>query len=53
MGPFELARRMRVNGVTAYGRPAYEEEVLRRSFFGRTSVILNAPDAIRRVLVDN
>ncbi|MFL5182054.1 MAG: cytochrome P450 [Microvirga sp.] len=53
VGPFELARRMRTNGVTVYARPAYEEEVLRRSFFGRASLVLNAPDAIRHVLVDN
>ena len=53
VGPFELARRMRTNGVTVYARPAYEEEVLPRRFFGRTSLILNAPEAIRRVLVDN
>jgi len=53
VGPFELARRMRTNGVTIYARPAYEEELLRRSFFGRASLVLNAPDAIRHVLVDN
>lgn len=53
MGPFEMARRMRLNGITVYGRPAYEEEVLRRNFFGHGSLVLNAPDAIRRVLVDN
>src|SRR3954463_3858593 len=41
VGPFELARRMRTNGVTVYARPAYEEEVLRRSFFGRASLVLN------------
>src|SRR5215217_4803324 len=52
VGPLELVRRMRTNGVTFYGRPAYEEEVLQRRFFGRTSIVLNAPDAIRHILVD-
>ena len=53
MGPLELARRMRTNGITPYTRRAYEEEVTQRRYFGRTMHVLNAPDAIRRVLVDN
>ena len=53
MGPLELARRMRANGITPYTRRAYEEEVTQRRYFGRTMHVLNAPDAIRRVLVDN
>src|SRR5215207_1630332 len=53
MGPLELARRMRTNGITPYTRRAYEEEVTQRRYFGRTMHVLNAPEAIRRVLVDN
>ena len=52
MGPLEFARRMRTNGITVYARAAYNEEVVQRRFFGRTSLLLNAPEAIRRVLVD-
>src|SRR5829696_9779327 len=52
MRPLDLARRMRTNGITVYAPVAYEEEVLQRSFFGRSSFLLNAPDAIRHVLVD-
>ena len=53
MGPFELARRMRTNGISVYSRRAYEDEVIEREFLGRKSFVLNAPDAIRHVLVDH
>jgi cytochrome P450 len=53
MGVLELFRRMRTNGVTVWPRSAYEEEITNRRFLGRTSFVLNAPDAIRHVLVDN
>src|SRR6185295_8487624 len=52
LSPLELARRMRTNGITVYARAAYNDEVVQRRFFGRTSLLLNAPEAIRRVLVD-
>src|SRR5215208_4946737 len=53
MGGLELFRRMRTNGITVWPRSAYEEEITRRRFLGRTSFVLNAPEAIRQVLVDN
>ena len=53
MGVLELFRRMRTNGVTVWPRSAYEEEITSRRFLGRTSLVLNAPEAIRHVLVDN
>src|SRR3712207_9549732 len=34
-------------------RPAYERDILVGSFLGRRQMLLNAPDAIRRVLLDN
>ena len=46
-------RAMRVNAIGTWGRKAYEEDVIQGRFFGRSSFILNAPDAIRHVLVDN
>ena len=53
IGPLDLFRRMRTNGITVWPRSAYEEEITRRRFFDRISFVLNAPDAIRHVLVDN
>jgi unspecific monooxygenase len=46
-------RVMRENVLATWGQPAYEEELIRGRFFGRSSFILNRPDAIRHVLVDN
>src|SRR5215472_14144721 len=46
-------RMMRENPIATWGQRAYEEDVISGSFFGRSSFILNTPDAIRRVLVDN
>jgi unspecific monooxygenase len=41
------------NPIATWGQRAYEEDVVRGKFFGRSSFILNAPDAIKHVLVDN
>src|SRR3974390_1609016 len=46
-------RTMRVSAIATWGQRAYEEDVIEGSFFGRSSFILNTPDAIRHVLVDN
>ena len=42
-----------VSPIATWGQRAYEEDIVRGRFFGRSSFILNAPDAIRHVLVDN
>src|SRR6266436_9431260 len=44
---------MRTNALSAWGQRAYEEDIIRGRFFGRTSFTVNTPDAIRHVLVDN
>jgi cytochrome P450 len=44
---------MRVSPIETWGRRAYEEDIVQGRFVGRSSFILNAPDAIRHVLVDN
>ena len=44
---------MRVNAIRTWGQRAYEEDIIRGRFAGRSSFILNTPDAIRHVLVDN
>jgi unspecific monooxygenase len=46
-------RLMGENPIATWGRRAYEEDVVRGKFFGRSSFILNTPDAIKHVLVDN
>jgi unspecific monooxygenase len=44
---------MRVSPIGTWGQRAYEEDIIQGRFFGRSSFILNTPDAIRHVLVDN
>src|SRR3954463_15568449 len=44
---------MRESALGTWGQRAYEEDVVRGRFFGRSSFILNTPDAIRHVLVEN
>jgi len=44
---------MRVSAIATWQQRAYEEDMIEGSFFGRNSFILNTPDAIRHVLVDN
>ena len=44
---------MRESVIGTWGQRAYEDDIVRSRFFLRSSFILNAPDAIRHVLVDN
>jgi unspecific monooxygenase len=44
---------MRHSAISSWGQRAYEEDVIRGRFFGHSSFILNQPDAIRHVLIDN
>src|SRR5947209_1312828 len=53
MGLFGRIAAMRENVIASWGQRAYQEDIVRSRFFGRSSFILNAPDAIRHVLVDN
>lgn len=46
-------RAIRTNALTMWTDAAYEQDVVVRRFLGRTSVLVNAPEAIHRVLVDN
>src|SRR5665213_3103019 len=46
-------RALRQNALTTWPEAAYRDDVLVRRFFGRENVLLNAPDAIHHVLVDN
>jgi unspecific monooxygenase len=44
---------MRESVIGTWAQRAYEEEIIQGSFFGHSSFIVNTPDAIRHVLVDN
>jgi unspecific monooxygenase len=44
---------MRRSAISTWGPRAYQDDVVQGRFFGRSSFILNTPDAIRHVLVDN
>jgi len=46
-------RAIRESVINSWGQQAYEEDIVRGRFLGRSSFILNIPDAIRHVLVDN
>ena len=44
---------MRRSAISTWGPRAYQDDIVQGRFFGRSSFILNTPDAIRHVLVDN
>ena len=53
MTALERMAAMRESTIGTWGQRAYEEDIIQGRFLGRTSFILNTPDAIRHVLVDN
>jgi cytochrome P450 len=53
MSVFGRMAAMRRSAMETWGQRAYEEDIVKGRFFGRSSFILNTPDAIRHVLVDN
>jgi unspecific monooxygenase len=44
---------MRKSMIASWGPRAYQEDIVRGGFLGHSSFILNTPDTIRHVLVDN
>jgi cytochrome P450 len=44
---------VRTNALKIFPRAAYRDDVLVQSFLGRTRFLVNAPEAIQHVLVDN
>lgn len=46
-------RAVRTNALSSWPEHAYEQPILTRSIFGRRNMLLNSPEAIHRVLVDN
>ena len=53
MTAFGRMAAMRKSAIGTWAQRAYEEDIIKGRFFGRGSFILNTPDAIRHVLVDN
>jgi unspecific monooxygenase len=53
MSLFRRMLAMRKNAIDTWGPRSYEEDVIQTRFFGRNSFILNTPESIRHVLVDN
>jgi cytochrome P450 len=53
MTAFGRMAAMRESVIGTWGHRAYEEDIIQGRFFGRSSFILNTPDTIRHVLVDN
>src|SRR4030081_3533161 len=53
MTAFGRMMAMRESAIGTWAQRAYEEDIVQGRFFGRGSFILNTPDAIRHVLVDN
>jgi cytochrome P450 len=53
MTAFGRIRAIRTNPIQAWGQRSYEEDIIQTSLAGRRNFILNEPNAIRHVLVDN
>jgi len=53
MTAFGRLAAMRESAIGTWGQRAYEEDIIKGRFIWRSSFILNTPDAIRHVLVDN
>ncbi len=53
LGLFELVRTVRDNSIATFTDDAYELDFLDRSFLWAHAYIVNDPDAIKHVLVDN
>jgi len=49
----DFLRLVRTNALRIWAQPAYEQDALQQSFFGLKWTLLNNPDAIHHVLVDN
>ena len=48
-----IAKALRDNAILAFPPEAFEEDVVRRSFFGRQQIILNRAAGIHHILVEN
>jgi cytochrome P450 len=53
MGRLKRLSAISSNAIASWGPRAYQDDIIEDRFFHRASYILNAPDAIRHVLIDN
>ena len=53
LGLYRFLVAARTNALQIWPKSAYEQDAVVGSAFGRTRMLINAPDAIHRVLVDN
>ena len=53
MTVFGRMKAIRESPIGSWGQRAYEDDIVQGRFFGRSTFIINTPDAIRHVLVDN
>ena len=53
MSALARLRALRESAIGTWGQRAYEDDIIRGRFLLHSSFILNTPDAIRHVLVDN
>src|ERR1700732_3427143 len=53
MSAFGRMAAMRESAIATWGQRAYQDDIVQGRFFGRSSFIVNTPDAIRHVLIDN
>jgi cytochrome P450 len=53
LGLYRFLIAVRTNALQIWSKSAYEQDALVGSSLGRTRLLINAPDAIHRVLVDN
>ena len=49
----DIAKALRENALLAFPPEAFEEDVIVRSFLGRQQIILNRPQGIHHILVEN
>lgn len=53
MSSFGRIAAMRRSAIGTWGERAYREDIVKGNFLGRNSFTVNAPDAIKHVLIDN
>lgn len=53
MSTFGRIAAMRRSAIGTWGERAYREDIVKGNFLGRASYTVNAPDAIKHVLIDN
>jgi cytochrome P450 len=53
MSAFGRIAAMRRSAIDTWGERAYREDIVKGNFLGRTTFTVNAPEAIKHVLIDN